>query len=82
MPAAAPADLFAFLERLGIATETFEHAPVFTVAESRSIKAAIRGGHSKNLFLKDRKKPSAPRGGCPSARRSFCAKPSASSRAR
>jgi Ala-tRNA(Pro) deacylase len=28
---------------------------VFTVAESRSIKAAIPGGHSKNLFLKDRK---------------------------
>jgi Ala-tRNA(Pro) deacylase len=55
MPAAAPADLFAFLDQLGIATETFEHAPVFTVAESRSIKAAIRGGHSKNLFLKDRK---------------------------
>src|SRR3712207_4738724 len=55
MAAAAPPDLFAFLDRLGIATETSEHAPVFTVAESRSIKAAIPGGHSKNLFLKDRK---------------------------
>jgi Ala-tRNA(Pro) deacylase len=28
---------------------------VFTVAQSRSVKAAIPGGHSKNLFLKDRK---------------------------
>jgi Ala-tRNA(Pro) deacylase len=52
---ASPPDLFAYLARLGIATETFEHPPVFTVAESRSIKAAIPGGHSKNLFLKDKK---------------------------
>jgi Ala-tRNA(Pro) deacylase len=55
VPPATPADLFAFLDRLGIVTETEEHAPVFTVAESRAIKAAIPGGHSKNLFLKDRK---------------------------
>jgi Ala-tRNA(Pro) deacylase len=55
MPVATPSDLFAYLARLGIRTETFEHAPVFTVAESRSIKAKIPGGHSKNLFLKDRK---------------------------
>jgi len=55
MPAATPSDLFAYLDELGITTETFEHAPVFTVAESRSIKAKIPGGHSKNLFLKDRK---------------------------
>jgi Ala-tRNA(Pro) deacylase len=55
MPAASPSDLFACLDKLGIRTETFAHAPVFTVAESRSIKAAIAGGHSKNLFLKDRK---------------------------
>jgi Ala-tRNA(Pro) deacylase len=55
MPAASPSDLFAYLDKLGMITETFEHAPVFTVAESRSIKATIPGGHSKNLFLKDRK---------------------------
>jgi Ala-tRNA(Pro) deacylase len=55
MPDANPSDLFAYLERLGIRAETFEHAPVFTVAESRGVKAAIPGGHSKNLFLKDRK---------------------------
>ena len=54
MPATPPA-LFAYLARLGIATETFTHQPVFTVAESRSIKATISGGHSKNLFLKDKK---------------------------
>jgi Ala-tRNA(Pro) deacylase len=55
MPATTPSDLLAYLAKLGIATETHEHPPVFTVAESRSIKAMIPGGHSKNLFLKDRK---------------------------
>ncbi len=55
MPPATRTDLFAFLDRLGIATETVEHAPVFTVAESRALKVAIPGGHSKNLFLKDRR---------------------------
>src|SRR5919107_4023738 len=55
MPVATPSDLFAYLKKLGIRTETFEHAPVFTVAESRGVKAKIPGGHSKNLFLKDRK---------------------------
>jgi Ala-tRNA(Pro) deacylase len=55
MPAATAPDLFAYLDRLGIVTKTLTHAPVFTVAQSRSIKAAIAGGHSKNLFLKDRK---------------------------
>jgi len=55
MAPATPADLFACLDRLGIATRTVAHEPVFTVAESRAIKAAIPGGHSKNLFLRDRK---------------------------
>ena len=52
---ATPADLFACFERLGIEAKTYEHVPVFTVAESRAIKEAIPGGHSKNLFLKDKK---------------------------
>src|SRR3954468_11895326 len=52
---ATPADLFAVLDRLGIETRTVAHAPVFTVAESAAVKAAIPGGHSKNLFLADRK---------------------------
>lgn len=40
---------------MGIASETVEHEPVFTVAESRSVKERIPGAHSKNLFLKDKK---------------------------
>ena len=54
----APADraaLFAFLDRHGIAHRTVEHARVFRVEEGLEIKAALPGGHTKNLFLKDTK---------------------------
>ena len=54
MPA-TPADLFACLERLGIATTTVEHPPLFTVEQSRALRGEIAGGHTKNLFLKDKK---------------------------
>ncbi|MCH8520902.1 prolyl-tRNA synthetase associated domain-containing protein [Glycocaulis sp.] len=47
--------LLAFLGALGIAHTTHDHAPVFTVAESDQIKAHMPGGHTKNLFLKDKK---------------------------
>lgn len=58
MPAAPPAtpdDLFRRLDDLGIAHETHWHAPVFTVAESQELRGALPGGHSKNLFLKNKK---------------------------
>jgi Ala-tRNA(Pro) deacylase len=48
-------DLFARLAELGIATETVEHDAVFTVAESSRLERELPGGHTKNLFLKDRK---------------------------
>ena len=54
MPASR-ADLFAKLDELGIATKTYEHAAVFTVAESLAIEKTMPGGHTKNLFLKDKK---------------------------
>ncbi|WP_417497206.1 prolyl-tRNA synthetase associated domain-containing protein [Maricaulis sp.] len=47
--------LFARLDALGIVHETVSHRPIFTVDEGRDIKAAMPGGHTKNLFLKDRK---------------------------
>jgi len=53
MPA-TPDDLFAYLERLGIAHKTCEHEAAFTVAESAQLKSAMPGGHSKNLFMKDK----------------------------
>ena len=48
-------ELFQFLDQLGIETKTHEHAAVFTVEESSKIKQEIPGGHTKNLFLKDKK---------------------------
>ncbi|WP_377294389.1 prolyl-tRNA synthetase associated domain-containing protein [Rhizobium sp. SG2393] len=48
-------DLFAFLDNLGIRHETKEHPPVFTVAESQSLRDVMPGGHTKNLFVKDKK---------------------------
>ena len=52
----SPADLFTCLAGLGIATETTDHAPVFTVDESRHLRGQIAGAHTKNLFLRDNKK--------------------------
>ncbi|MDZ7629460.1 MAG: prolyl-tRNA synthetase associated domain-containing protein [Parvularculaceae bacterium] len=54
MPAAR-ADLFARLDALGLEHRTVNHPAIFTVEEGRSFKAAMPGGHSKNLFLKDKK---------------------------
>lgn len=48
-------DLYAFLDAHGIAHRTLEHPAVFHVDEGRQIKAALPGGHTKNLFLKDAK---------------------------
>ncbi len=49
------AELHAFLDAHGIAHRTLEHAPVFRVEDGEEIKAALPGGHTKNLFLKDAK---------------------------
>ena len=48
-------DLFAFLDKLGIAVSTMRHPPLFTVADSQALRGEIPGGHTKNLFLKDKK---------------------------
>jgi len=48
-------DLLAFLNSLGIAVTTMDHDPVFTVAESGDLHERIAGGHTKNLFVKDKK---------------------------
>jgi Ala-tRNA(Pro) deacylase len=54
-PPASPEELFARFDALGVAHKTYQHPPVFTVAESASIKLDMPGGHTKNLFLKDKK---------------------------
>ena len=52
---ATPDELFAALDRLGIAHPTVRHPPLFTVEQSQSLRGSIPGGHTKNLFLKDKK---------------------------
>lgn len=50
-----PDDLFAFLAGLDIPVTTVTHPPLYTVADSQALRGEIAGGHTKNLFLKDRK---------------------------
>ncbi|WP_174802318.1 prolyl-tRNA synthetase associated domain-containing protein [Martelella limonii] len=48
-------DVFALLDSLGIAYSNTEHRAVFTVEEGEDLRADIPGGHTKNLFVKDKK---------------------------
>lgn len=52
---AAPGDLFARLEALGIAAESFEHPAVYTVEEAKALRGTLAGAHIKNLFLRNKK---------------------------
>lgn len=52
---ASRADLFALFDEQGINHETVEHPAFFTVEDGRAFKAQMPGGHSKNLFVKDKK---------------------------
>jgi Ala-tRNA(Pro) deacylase len=54
MPA-TPTELFAYLDRLGIAHATVAHPALFTVEQSRALRGQIPGGHTKNLFLRDKR---------------------------
>jgi len=53
--AQTPDQLFAFLDRLGIRHATVKHPPLFTVEQSQALRGQIPGGHTKNLFLRDKK---------------------------
>ena len=53
--ASTPAELFAFLDRLEIPYSTVSHPPLFTVEQSHVLHGKIPGGHTKNLFLKDKR---------------------------
>src|SRR5690606_30461138 len=50
-----PDELLAFLSELGIAGKSLTHPPLFTVADSQALRGKIPGGHTKNLFLRDKK---------------------------
>jgi Ala-tRNA(Pro) deacylase len=51
----SPEDLISFLANLGVETSTVEHPPLFTVEDSQALRGHIPGGHTKNLFVKDKK---------------------------
>ena len=51
----SPEQLFAALDALGIRHATVKHPPVFTVEQAASLRGQIAGGHTKNLFLRDKK---------------------------
>ena len=54
MPA-SPEDLIAYLTALGVQTATVDHPPLHTVEDSQALRGDIPGGHTKNLFVKDKK---------------------------
>jgi Ala-tRNA(Pro) deacylase len=51
----SPEDLFARLASLEIDAATVEHPPLHTVEQARALRGQIPGGHTKNLFVKDKK---------------------------
>ena len=51
----SPDQLHDYLKDLNIAVTTVTHPPLFTVADSQHLRGSIAGGHTKNLFLKDKK---------------------------
>ena len=53
--ALTPDQLFAALDSLGIPHKTVKHPPVFTVEQAKKLRGELSGGHTKNLFLRDKK---------------------------
>jgi Ala-tRNA(Pro) deacylase len=51
----SPEDLLDYLSSLSIEVETVDHPPLNTVEDSRALRGDIPGGHTKNLFVKDKK---------------------------
>jgi Ala-tRNA(Pro) deacylase len=50
-----PETLEELLREKGVAFVTHRHPPVHTVEESKALRGSLTGGHTKNLFLKDKK---------------------------
>ena len=51
----SPEDLLNYLASLSIDAATVEHPPLHTVEDSQALRGDIPGGHTKNLFVKDKK---------------------------
>jgi Ala-tRNA(Pro) deacylase len=52
---AGEAELYALLAANGISYVHHTHPPLFTVADSQSLRGELPGGHVKNMFMKDKK---------------------------
>lgn len=55
-PDTIEAPLLARLAELAISVDIHRHPPLYTVAESRTLRGALPGSHIKNLFLRDKKR--------------------------
>jgi len=55
IPPVDRAALLTWFDAIGLDHHTVNHPPIFTVVEGEAIKAAMPGGHTKNLFLRDKK---------------------------
>ncbi len=53
--AISPEQLLEMLDERGFDAKTVEHDAVFSVEESRDLTLKLEGGHTKNLFVKDKK---------------------------
>lgn len=48
-------DIYTILENLGIQYTQYDHPPLFTVEEAEKHYGQMPGGHTKNLFLRNKK---------------------------
>ena len=55
MRPATAENLFQRLRELGIDYQTVHHRSVFTVEEAQAVRSEMTGGHTKNLFLRNKK---------------------------
>ena len=53
-----PEALYKLLKDLEIKFQVFEHPPLFTVNDAKKYRETMSGFHTKNLFLRDKKKKS------------------------
>ena len=52
----SPKSLYKLLKDLKIEFKIFEHPPLFTVYDAKKYRDGMHGFHTKNLFLRDKKK--------------------------
>jgi Ala-tRNA(Pro) deacylase len=52
----SPEQLLDHLKSIGIAYKVYHHQAVFTVAESQSVDSQIPAHHTRNMFLRTKKK--------------------------